>query len=134
VDGGWRILDCGVGGLEGVCMRPWMPSSLTVRVEGWECTAQLFRPLLLPRPHLHCGSAERQLRHSTLPISFPSLVAAGEGLVYRSTEKDLVPFYARVATTTNLRVLVYNGDADPSINSFQARPQPATFSPHPLGP
>ena len=43
---------------------------------------------------------------------------AGEGMVYRSTEKNLMPFYQRVAKETHLRVIVYNGDADPSINSF----------------
>ena len=40
-------------------------------------------------------------------------------MIYRSTEKDLVSFYARVGRTTSLRVLVYNGDTDPAINSFQ---------------
>lgn len=42
-------------------------------------------------------------------------------MIYRSTEKDLVSFYARVGRTTSLRVLVYNGDTDPAINSFQAQ-------------
>ena len=30
------------------------------------------------------------------------------------------PFYRKVAQKTSLKVLVYNGDADPSINSFVA--------------
>ena len=42
----------------------------------------------------------------------------GDSMVYASTEKDLMPFYQRVAADTDLRVLVYNGDADPGINSF----------------
>jgi len=45
----------------------------------------------------------------------------GEGMVYRSTEKNLMPFYQHVAKATPLRVLVYNGDTDPSINSFEAQ-------------
>ena len=32
-----------------------------------------------------------------------------------------MPFYQQVAKTTKLRMLVYNGDADPSINSFVAQ-------------
>lgn len=66
-----------------------------------------------------------QVEQRTQPPPAPFLAwptpATGEGMVYRSTEKDLVPFYARVGTSTSLRVLVYNGDTDPSINSFQAR-------------
>lgn len=34
------------------------------------------------------------------------------------TEPDLLPFYAQVITEGKLRVLVYNGDTDPGINSF----------------
>lgn len=45
----------------------------------------------------------------------------GEGMVYRSTEKNLMPFYQQVAQETSLRVIVYNGDTDPSINSFLAQ-------------
>ena len=45
----------------------------------------------------------------------------GAGMVYTSTEKNLMPFYRRVATQTDLRVIVYNGDTDPSINSFLAQ-------------
>ena len=44
----------------------------------------------------------------------------GEGMVYKQTEPDLMAFYRKVAQKTDLRVLVYNGDADPSINSFVA--------------
>ena len=45
----------------------------------------------------------------------------GEGMVYKPSEKNLMPFYKEVAATTQLRVLVYNGDTDPSINSFVAQ-------------
>ena len=45
----------------------------------------------------------------------------GAGMVYRSTEPDLRPFYQYVANHTALRVIVYNGDTDPSINSFVAQ-------------
>jgi len=45
----------------------------------------------------------------------------GAGMVYRSTEPNLMPFYRRVAKESELRVLIYNGDTDPSINSFAAQ-------------
>jgi len=45
----------------------------------------------------------------------------GEGMVYHLTEKNLMPFYQQVAKTTKLRMLVYNGDTDPGINSFVAQ-------------
>ena len=37
------------------------------------------------------------------------------------TEKNLLPFYDHVVRDTSLRVLVYNGDTDPAINSFVAQ-------------
>jgi len=42
----------------------------------------------------------------------------GVGFNYTLTEPNLLPFYAQVVRDGNLRVLVYNGDTDPSINSF----------------
>jgi len=42
----------------------------------------------------------------------------GVGFVYSSTEKNLLPFYGNVIVNSSLRVLVYNGDTDPGINSF----------------
>ena len=39
---------------------------------------------------------------------------------YKGSEPNLMPFYRHVAAHTELRVLVYNGDTDPSINSFEA--------------
>jgi len=42
----------------------------------------------------------------------------GVGFNYSTTEKNLIPFYESVQRNTSLRVLVYNGDTDPAINSF----------------
>ena len=48
----------------------------------------------------------------------------GVGFVYNITEKNLMPFYIEVLEGKHahlgLRVLVYNGDTDPSINSLAA--------------
>ena len=45
----------------------------------------------------------------------------GVGFTYTPTEPDLMPFYLRAVNETGLRVLVYNGDVDPAINSFTAQ-------------
>ncbi|CAB9528207.1 Carboxypeptidase Y homolog A [Seminavis robusta] len=45
----------------------------------------------------------------------------GVGFTYVPTEPDLLPFYRRVVSETDLRVLIYNGDTDPAINSFTAQ-------------
>lgn len=42
----------------------------------------------------------------------------GVGFTYDGTEPDLRPFYKNLAETSRLRVLIYNGDADPGLNSF----------------
>jgi len=42
----------------------------------------------------------------------------GVGFNYTLTEKNLMPFYHKLATETDVRVLIYNGDTDPGINSF----------------
>lgn len=42
----------------------------------------------------------------------------GVGFNYTLTERNLMPFYTRLATETDIRVLIYNGDTDPGINSF----------------
>ena len=34
------------------------------------------------------------------------------------SEPNLLPFYKEAVLTTKLRVMVYNGDTDPGINSF----------------
>ena len=43
------------------------------------------------------------------------------GMNYELDEKNLMPFYYKVALDTNVRTMVYNGDADPSVNSFNAQ-------------
>ena len=45
----------------------------------------------------------------------------GVGFTYKPTEPDLMSFYLRAVNETGLRVLVYNGDTDPAINSFTAQ-------------
>jgi len=42
----------------------------------------------------------------------------GSSFNYSLTEKTVLPFYANVIRNNTLRVLVYNGDTDPGINSF----------------
>lgn len=42
----------------------------------------------------------------------------GVGMNYTLTEPNLLPFYEHVRSKSKLRVLVYNGDTDPGINSF----------------
>lgn len=42
----------------------------------------------------------------------------GDGFVYHSSAKNVLPVYSNVLRNTSLRVLVYNADADPAINSF----------------
>jgi len=42
----------------------------------------------------------------------------GVGFNYTSTEPNVLPFYEYVVKAKLLKVLVYNGDTDPSINSF----------------
>ena len=42
----------------------------------------------------------------------------GVGFNYNLTETNLMPFYQEVIEQKKLRVVVYNGDTDPGINSF----------------
>ena len=42
----------------------------------------------------------------------------GVGMNYTLTEPNLLPFYEHARANTDLRVLVYNGDTDPGINSM----------------
>jgi len=42
----------------------------------------------------------------------------GVGMNYSVTEPNLLPFYEHARAETDLRVLVYNGDTDPGINSM----------------
>jgi serine carboxypeptidase-like clade 1 len=41
--------------------------------------------------------------------------------VYVPTERDVRPFYIDLLQNTNVRLLVYNGDADPSLSSFRTQ-------------
>lgn len=45
----------------------------------------------------------------------------GEGFTYKGDVDALMPFYRHVIEETNLRVLVYNGDTDPGLNTFYAQ-------------
>jgi len=45
----------------------------------------------------------------------------GEGFNYHGDTPALMPFYRHVVEETGLRVLIYNGDADPGLNSFYAQ-------------
>lgn len=42
----------------------------------------------------------------------------GDGFTYNVTEPSLMPFYKALAELTDVRVLIYNGDTDPGLNSF----------------
>jgi hypothetical protein len=42
----------------------------------------------------------------------------GVGFTYHTSERNVLPIYKQVLLNTTLRVLVYNADADPAINSF----------------
>lgn len=42
----------------------------------------------------------------------------GVGMNYTLSEKNVLPIYENARTNTSLRVLVYNGDTDPGINSM----------------
>lgn len=45
----------------------------------------------------------------------------GVGFTYNFTEPSLLPWYRKVVEGQRLRVLVYNGDTDPGLNSFFAQ-------------
>ena len=45
----------------------------------------------------------------------------GDGFNYKSDTPALMPFYRQVIENSTLRVLVYNGDTDPGLNSFYAQ-------------
>lgn len=45
----------------------------------------------------------------------------GVGFNYTLTEANLMPFYQYLAANTSVRVLIYNGDTDPGINSFRTQ-------------
>jgi carboxypeptidase C (cathepsin A) len=77
-----------------------------------------------------CGGVNVMIEYFNLPAvqaafhvenNFFQTDNAEGGFRYTATEPDLRPFYQYVVANTSLRVLVYNGDADPSINSFMTR-------------
>jgi len=45
----------------------------------------------------------------------------GVGMVYNTTERNVMGIYQAVANETKWRMMVYNGDTDPGINSFVAQ-------------
>jgi len=51
----------------------------------------------------------------------------GVGFTYIQTEPNLLPFYQYCIQNTSLRVLIYNGDTDPSLNSFVTQEKYFTY-------
>lgn len=45
----------------------------------------------------------------------------GVGFNYTSNKRNVLPFYLKLLHNSSTRILVYNGDADPSISSFRAQ-------------
>jgi len=45
----------------------------------------------------------------------------GAGFTYNFTEPSMLPWYRSVANDKRIRVLIYNGDTDPGLNSFYAQ-------------
>ena len=45
----------------------------------------------------------------------------GVGMDYDSTERNLLPTYEYFRAETDLRVLVFNGDTDPGLNSMSTQ-------------
>jgi hypothetical protein len=82
-----------------------------------------------------CGSGEAMEYYVTIPAVRDALHVDqdsnffsgdnGVGFNYTLTEANLIPFYNDVAVgkfaDRNVRVMVYNGDTDPGINSFVAQ-------------
>jgi carboxypeptidase C (cathepsin A) len=73
--------------------------------------------------HYMTLNAVQEALHIPEGASFYSVDNA-ENFNYTATEPDLQPFYRDVASGKygrDIRVLVYNGDTDPSITSFAAQ-------------
>jgi carboxypeptidase C (cathepsin A) len=68
-------------------------------------------------PHWVNNSAVKKALHVSEDANFFT-GDNGVGFTYIGTEPDLTPWYKKVAQTTKLRVLIYNGDTDPGLNSF----------------
>lgn len=45
----------------------------------------------------------------------------GVGFNYTLSERNLMPFYRRMNREKRLRILIYNGDTDPGLNTFTAQ-------------
>eukprot|EP00959_Pyramimonas_sp_CCMP1952_P076942 1608064-Pyramimonas_sp.AAC.1 len=70
--------------------------------------------------HNRCGLWVGGCTDATATVGCPATGDNGVGFTYNMTEENLLPFYTRVIGETDLRVLVYNGDTDPGLNSFAA--------------
>lgn len=78
-----------------------------------------------------CGGPNAQAIYLDLPqvkkaLNLPSSATFfqcdnGEDFTYSETEKDVISWYKEIIAEGKLRVLVYNGDTDPCINSYQAQ-------------
>jgi hypothetical protein len=82
-----------------------------------------------------CGGGEAMEYYATVPAVREALNVDpdsyffsgdnGVGFNYTLTEKNLIPFYKDLAVgkyaDQGIRVMVYNGDTDPGINSFVAQ-------------
>mmetsp|Transcript_47235 Transcript_47235/g.110255 ORF Transcript_47235/g.110255 Transcript_47235/m.110255 type:complete len:151 (+) Transcript_47235:997-1449(+) len=65
-------------------------------------------------------TAVRRALHVPLGAHFYSFDNA-EGFTYTMSESSMLPFYKHVALHTDVRVLIYNGDTDPGLNSIVAQ-------------
>lgn len=45
----------------------------------------------------------------------------GNDFVYVPSERNVMPFYKHLLDTSSIRMLIYNGDADPSLSSFRTQ-------------
>jgi carboxypeptidase C (cathepsin A) len=65
-------------------------------------------------------SAVRKALHVPANAHFYSFDNA-EGFKYVMSERSMMPFYKHLATETDVRVLIYNGDTDPGLNTIVAQ-------------
>jgi carboxypeptidase C (cathepsin A) len=66
------------------------------------------------------SSAVRKALHVPQHARFFSFDNA-DGFDYTMSERSLLPFYAQLATQSDVRVLIYNGDVDPGLNAILAQ-------------
>jgi len=86
-------------------------SSQTPRLRSYACGGQKALSIWVG------SDVVREALHVNLDSNFVS-GDNGAGLNYSISERNLMPFYRHVAGETPLRVLIYNGDTDPGLNSF----------------